>query len=86
MRVCVLLLALFAFPVPASAERFVIDLASGASTATFSRPVGTTLQFTLTHKLPKGVYKVIVETRTIDIPPLPNPGTQVTLAGPGDPC
>ncbi|MEX2271376.1 MAG: hypothetical protein WD690_07905 [Vicinamibacterales bacterium] len=56
--------------VPARAERFVIDLASGVPAATVSRPVGTVLTFVVRNRLPKMEYRIVVETRSIAIPQL----------------
>ncbi len=70
MRVCALLLSLLAIATPASAERFVIDLASGIGTATFSRPAGTRVTFLIRNKLPAANYVIVVETRTVQIPVL----------------
>lgn len=71
MRVFVTLCVLLTTASPARAERIPIDLATGVPASTFSRAPGTIVRFVVENRLPAAVYKVVVETRSIDIPALP---------------
>lgn len=83
MRVCLWLLGLIAIAMPARAERFALDLGSGVSTASFTRPAGTSMEFAIYNRVPTMRYTVTIEVRPIEIPAF----TKVPIGTfAGDPC
>ena len=84
MRVLVTLVVFFAVASSARAEQIPIDLAAGVTPSSLSRPPGTLVRFVVENRLPAATYKVLVETRSIDIPALP--AVPVSAFAATDPC
>lgn len=84
MRVLATLVLLLTAASPARAEQIAIDLAAGVTASSLSRPPGTIVRFVVENRLPTATYKVVVETRSIDIPAFP--AVPVGAFAQTDPC